>query len=74
MAERRMFNQDMAEPAVPFETGGQMDQGYAGNVMPPQGPTKRALSSQDDPDMPVQRYIPPSTMDILLREAMTRER
>lgn len=69
MAERRMFNQDTAELAMPFENSGQPDQSYAGNVFQPQGPAKRTLSSKDEPEMPVQRYIPPSTMDILLRES-----
>ena len=72
MAARRMFSEDVSEPAMAFETSGQPDQQYAGNLMQPQGPAKRKLSSQDEPEMPVQRYIPPATMDILLRESAKR--
>ena len=72
MAARRMFNQDAADPAMAFETSGQPDQQYAGNMMQAQGPAKRKLSSQDETEMPVQRYIPPATMDILLRESAKR--
>ena len=74
MAARRMFNEDVAEPSMLFENSGQPDQQYAGNLMQPQGPAKRKLSSKDEPEMPVQRYIPPSTMDILLRESAKRGR
>ena len=71
MAARRMFNEDVSEPAMAFETSGQPDQQYAGSFGP-QGPAKRKLSSQDEPEMPIQRYIPPATMDILLRESAKR--
>ena len=74
MAERRMFNQDTTEPSMLFENSGQPDQQYAGNLMPQQGPAKRKISSKDEPEMPIQRYIPPSTMDILLAEAAKRQR
>lgn len=69
-----MFNEGGTEPPMLFENSGQPDQQYAGNLMKPQGPAKRKLSSQDEAEMPVQRYIPPSTMDILLRESARRTR
>ena len=72
MAARRMFNEDVSEPPMLFENSGQPDQQYAGNLSLPQGPTKRKLSSQDEPEMPMQRYIPPATMEILLAEASRR--
>ena len=74
MAARRMFNEDVSEPAMAFETSGQPDQQYAGNLFQPQKPAKRTLSNKDEPEMPVQRYIPPSTMEILLRESARRGR
>ena len=74
MAARRTFDQDMTQPSMPFEESGQPDQNYGGFLGPTSAPEKRRLSSKDEPEMPMQRYIPPSTMEILLRESATRGR
>ena len=74
MAVRRTFDQDMTQPAMLFEESGQPDQSYGGFVGPTSTPAKRRFSAQDEPDMPMQRYIPPATMEILLRESAKRGR
>ena len=74
MAARRTFDQDMTQPGMPFEESGQPDQHYGGFLGPSSSSAKRRLSSQDDPEMPLQRYIPPATMEILLRESAKRGR
>ena len=72
MAARRMFNEGGGEPSMPFGGSGQPDQQYAGMMGPTPRPAKRQLSSQDEDEMPAQRYIPPSTMEILLQESAKR--
>ena len=75
MAARRTFDQDMTQPAMLFEESGQGDHNYGGFLEPSSSKAKkRRVSEQDDPEMPTQRYIPPSTMEILLRESVKRGR
>ena len=72
MAARRTFDQDMTQPPMLFEESGQPDQTYGGSIGVPAAPARRQMSAKDSPEMPMQRYIPPATMEILLREAAKR--
>ena len=76
MAQKRSFNGPegdsgaMPDPADPFNSPSP----YEGLMPSPQSPHRRTVSasSPDATGEPVPQYIPPATMETLLRELQSR--